>query len=153
MAEKQSMQSDKKPENSLKDCQGIFSIEFNTLAMEISRLLSEAWLDIGKGREFKEALKTKSVKQALIECGINVQYDDSLQFMLDTSTYKGSIVMPELLHQGLTFLWQLPYAPRPQNGITEAEIGYWISEVDNWLKNPTTTTPEPPNIYIPLATS
>jgi hypothetical protein len=132
---------------------GAFDASLKTRIVDMSKLLCEVWLKSGRGEKFKEALKTKSVKEALAECHIYFP-DDFVQFELDTSTYNGSIEILEELHRGLTFLWKLPYASWPEKGVTEAEIQSWIYTVDEWLDSDdhNQDLPTPPNIYIPLAT-
>jgi hypothetical protein len=132
---------------------GAFDASLKTRIVDMSKLLCEVWLKSERGEKFKEALKTKNVKEALAECNISFP-DDFVQFELDTSTYNGSIEILEELHRGLTFQWKLPYASWPEKGVTEAEIHSWIKTTDEWLQSgdPNQDLPTPPNIYIPLAT-
>jgi hypothetical protein len=122
--------------------------------VDISKLICEVWLGEARGVKFKNAIKSRrDVKDALNDCGITFP-ENYVRFQLDTSSYNGSIEIEEDLRKGLTFLWNLPYAPRPAFGITEAEVKEWIAKCDEWMASgtPSQDFPVPDNVYIPLAT-
>ncbi len=129
-----------------------FDSALKSRIVDLSKLLCEVWLGEERGLKFKEAMLTKSVKEALTDCQIEFP-EKFVDFVLDTSSFNGSLEVQENLHQGLTFLWKLPYAPWPQSALDKDEINKWISTCDDWLKQDhDQTLPCPTNIYIPLAT-
>lgn len=136
----------------LSDFHEAFHPGLKSRVVDMSKLICEVWLGRERGVAFKEALKTKSVKAALEDCGIDFP-ENYVKFQIDTSTYNGSIEMEEDLSRGLTFLWKLPYAPWPDTAIGQDEIVAWIDRCDQWLTDPEPTLPCPSSPFIPLATT
>jgi len=133
---------------------------FRRVIVELSKLLVQAWLNDPEGVKFKQDIVEYGLNRALADQGIFFPAD-WLSAQINPDSFVGSIEFSEAAtwenpNTGFQMIFKVPYAPWPENGVTQQELEAWRDECQQWIQDkkyddPRAAFPAPKNPYIPLA--
>ena len=119
---------------------------FAQQSKKISQLIAKSWLpDDPEGTQIKKVLiegNSEKINEMLKKYGVDLEVIfHPLSIHVDWDTFFGK--MAETTVGGGTWLYSLPYPPRP-NEVTDAQLTDWVNNQDP-------NQQFPPNPYIPLS--